>query len=414
MSHSSSQKGFIQHSTCRRCYTSNGKLSAGFTLFYAVLVASLLLAIGLAIFNITFKEVVLSSGARESANAFYAADTGLECALYWDLKHGLISSPAFGAYGDSLASGLVVYWRFEDGNGSLTTVDSSGGGNVGTLTNMPGDNTTWVDGQVGKKALFFDGVNDYVDIAPVDLTGEFTISLWYNTTNDGAFARMISGGGPEDNPGAGRKFGFLNTDGVFYYLVRIVDGGASDSKPVGSAAIGWHHMVLRRNSSNRVDLIIDDSRPQVLFSGAPQAGTFRLYDIGKTPSQLYLGILDDFRIYNRALSAIEVQQLYNQQSNLQFVQPIVQNTPNVTCISANITNPTTGWSTVVSPSTGGWDVATTTTSATTTFDMLFDNARCATVTVVKNVATTSITSRGYNNCNLTDPRRVERAIKATY
>lgn len=58
----------------------------GFTLLLSVLVSALLLAIGLAIFNITIKELILSSSGRESQFAFYAADTGAECALYWDLQ----------------------------------------------------------------------------------------------------------------------------------------------------------------------------------------------------------------------------------------------------------------------------------------------------------------------------------------
>lgn len=59
----------------------------GFTLLLATLVAGLLLAIGLAIFNITIKEVLLSSIGRESQFAFFAADTGTECALFWDQQH---------------------------------------------------------------------------------------------------------------------------------------------------------------------------------------------------------------------------------------------------------------------------------------------------------------------------------------
>jgi len=45
------------------------------------------LSIGLAIFNITIKELALSSSSRESQFAFYAADTGIECALFWDFQH---------------------------------------------------------------------------------------------------------------------------------------------------------------------------------------------------------------------------------------------------------------------------------------------------------------------------------------
>lgn len=53
----------------------------------AALVASLLTALGLAMFSIAQKEVVLSSLGRDSQFAFYAADTGAECALYWDFKY---------------------------------------------------------------------------------------------------------------------------------------------------------------------------------------------------------------------------------------------------------------------------------------------------------------------------------------
>ena len=68
----------------------------GFAILYAVLVASLLLAIGLAIFNLTIKELLLSSSARESQFAFYAADTGDECALYWDWRN-TNQFPSFGS-----------------------------------------------------------------------------------------------------------------------------------------------------------------------------------------------------------------------------------------------------------------------------------------------------------------------------
>jgi Tfp pilus assembly protein PilX len=57
-----------------------------FAMLFAVLVSSVLLSIGLSIFNLTVKEITLSSSGRESQFSFYAADTGVECALYWDFK----------------------------------------------------------------------------------------------------------------------------------------------------------------------------------------------------------------------------------------------------------------------------------------------------------------------------------------
>lgn len=58
----------------------------GFTLLFAVLIASIALSIGISIFNISIKELRLSSSVRESQFALYAADTGIDCAVFWDLR----------------------------------------------------------------------------------------------------------------------------------------------------------------------------------------------------------------------------------------------------------------------------------------------------------------------------------------
>ena len=62
----------------------NNKKHSGFTLLFASLIVSLLLAIGLAILHITLEQLLLSTVAKESQFAFYNADTGIECALYYD------------------------------------------------------------------------------------------------------------------------------------------------------------------------------------------------------------------------------------------------------------------------------------------------------------------------------------------
>jgi hypothetical protein len=58
----------------------------GFTIFLATLVSSLALAIGIAIFDLTVRSLALSGTLAQSQYAIYAADTGAECALYWDSK----------------------------------------------------------------------------------------------------------------------------------------------------------------------------------------------------------------------------------------------------------------------------------------------------------------------------------------
>ena len=70
----------------------NAQRKRGFTLLISVLVAGVLLAVGLAIFNIAIKELLLSSSGRDSQFAFYAADSGTECALFWTQKQNGFST----------------------------------------------------------------------------------------------------------------------------------------------------------------------------------------------------------------------------------------------------------------------------------------------------------------------------------
>lgn len=56
-----------------------------------MLVGTLTLSIGFAIYDLTVREIDLSAAASQSQYAIYAADTGAECALYWDTK-----APALG------------------------------------------------------------------------------------------------------------------------------------------------------------------------------------------------------------------------------------------------------------------------------------------------------------------------------
>ncbi len=62
------------------------KSSRGFTLFIALIMTSVILAVGLALLNIAYRQVLLASTSKNSVLAFYNADGAIECALYWDSK----------------------------------------------------------------------------------------------------------------------------------------------------------------------------------------------------------------------------------------------------------------------------------------------------------------------------------------
>jgi Tfp pilus assembly protein PilX len=78
--------------TLARVVAPNVRAQAGFTLLLAALIASIVLALGSSIFTIAQKQVKLSTLGRDSQFAFYTADTGAECALYWDVRYNLFST----------------------------------------------------------------------------------------------------------------------------------------------------------------------------------------------------------------------------------------------------------------------------------------------------------------------------------
>jgi len=64
------------------------KNNQGFAMLFTVLIISIILAIGLGISDITYKQTILSNLAQNSQYAFYQADSGVECGMYYDLTLG--------------------------------------------------------------------------------------------------------------------------------------------------------------------------------------------------------------------------------------------------------------------------------------------------------------------------------------
>lgn len=88
----------------------------------------ILLFLSFAVMNITLKGTVFSSSGRDSQYAFYAADAGLECAIYWDSRFDpskfatSTSGSPITCSGNSITSGSAI-------PGTTTTTLIGGGGN---------------------------------------------------------------------------------------------------------------------------------------------------------------------------------------------------------------------------------------------------------------------------------------------
>lgn len=64
------------------------KKNQGFTLIISIVVTSMMLIISFAVVNIAVRQLVISSSNEQSQIAFYNADSGIECAVYWDFRNG--------------------------------------------------------------------------------------------------------------------------------------------------------------------------------------------------------------------------------------------------------------------------------------------------------------------------------------
>jgi len=70
-----------------RHFPHHNKNEKGFTLFVAIIITSTLLLVSMGLIAVSVQESFLTSAGRDSQNAFYAADSAIECALYWDVNN---------------------------------------------------------------------------------------------------------------------------------------------------------------------------------------------------------------------------------------------------------------------------------------------------------------------------------------
>ncbi|MDO8729315.1 MAG: pilus assembly PilX N-terminal domain-containing protein [bacterium] len=91
----------------------------GFTLFVAMVVMGTLLLIAAGVVNLAVRQAFISASGRESQHAFYAADTGIECALYWDVQKNAFAT----------STGSPIFCN-KDANNSSNQWVVGGGGDI--------------------------------------------------------------------------------------------------------------------------------------------------------------------------------------------------------------------------------------------------------------------------------------------
>lgn len=194
---------------------------------------------------------------------------------------------------------LVGSWTFNEGTGT-TAYDNSGNGNNGVFYYDP----AWVDGKFGK-ALSFDGSYDYVSTPLKIQTGARSMFLWirYNSlTGPGGFSLT----GTQEHTNA-------------YTYTGISDGGQgySFAANVGGnynyyfTTENWYFVGFTMDGINTIKYFVNGI--QVDFKTyTSDATATRNFSIGRVDQGHNInGTIDEVAIYNRALSASEISDLYN-------------------------------------------------------------------------------------------------------
>jgi len=207
------------------------------------------------------------------------------------------------------APGPIGYWNFDEGYGT-TAYDSTGYGNDGTITGA-----TWVQNGKKGKALSFNGSSDYVDCGNDESlefgTGDFSISAWVKTSgNSEDWAGILWKGKVNDPaPNYEPSYSFSKSGSSDSYFFNA--GHWADRASFGALEDGeWHYLVGVVDSGVSKAYLDGKYQNQSIATDSDYSTSFKI-GIGVL-SRNFNGLIDEVRIYDKALSENEVKQLYNQ------------------------------------------------------------------------------------------------------
>jgi hypothetical protein len=221
-------------------------------------------------------------------------------------------------------SNLVAHWQFDEGSGTIAY--DSAGNNDGTIYGAQ-----WTTGIIGG-GLNFDGINDYVEIPDADcLTPRYEITIsWWIFNRGGQSASIYKYAmcpSEPSSPGNSRAYHLSVADKytnnnsyttmAIFSAVNTYDYISYITSDNQWSLNGWHHVVgtfnrgqaaiyidgeMKASKTFTVSSIMNDAQPLIIGGLWEYCGDSFLSCLN--------GLADDVRIYNRALSAEEIRQIY--------------------------------------------------------------------------------------------------------
>jgi hypothetical protein len=203
-------------------------------------------------------------------------------------------------------TGLAVAYNFNEGSGT-TLFDRSGNGRNGTISGTP----TWTTGKNGQ-TIDFDGSNDNVALGtllPIQGVNKLTLSAWMKRNS--AYEKVEIG--KQVSGGSNTVALEFWDDGLLYFGLSPSSAYAGGYVSLNDTA--WHHVTMvfdgtQSTNATRLKGYVDGVQQTLTFDGTvPTLTTTNTtgFNIGVLAGAYTGGLIDDVRVYTRALSTTEVQ-----------------------------------------------------------------------------------------------------------
>ena len=253
-------------------------------------------------------EIVGLNSTTKVGQLYFGTSSGTAFYVYYGNRQFVApsASATFGAYNVWESSAALV---MHGDNIADSTVNQ----NAASSPNPP----SIVAGKVGS-AMSFNGSTNVVNLgngASLRVTGDITIMAWVNVTNYSALRCLIS---KSNSGGFPAPYDVYMTTGAGPYMSRGNGTLYASSNGTSSPAAGqWRHIAVTM-AGTTVQYYVQggtNGSSQPLSTTIGDTGENCAVGIRKDGATKMLGLIDELRLYNRALTATEIARHYANQNS---------------------------------------------------------------------------------------------------
>jgi hypothetical protein len=279
--------------------------------------------------NATLDDVRVYNRALSASEVSTLAAAGVEGDMMYNNDYHLyqfcdgtnwIAMGPTGA-GGNLSNGLVGWWKLDQS--SSPSLDSSGNGYSGTWNNSP---TYTASGKINGALTFSNASENYLNMGnttAMNGLAAITVSAWIKASSSGAnlpethvVDKSICDGSITSGPfELGLNLESISSERAEFAVYPVGVGAIVSGYGTSNVDDGNWHFLLGEYDGSTASIWVDGVEQNSSAVSGTLTSTSTFMDIGgacgsASPGMIFNGTIDDVRVYNRALSAAEILELY--------------------------------------------------------------------------------------------------------